>query len=61
MIAIINRSENHGREYGKGAQNYEILINTKHITNFEHKFEDGLSLCLSRAALAVDKWERDNG
>jgi hypothetical protein len=34
---------------------YEIKINDKFITSFKHKREEGLSVCLLRAAEAVEK------
>ena len=53
MIAIINVSEDHGLEYGKGAQRYLVTINNKKIVHFYHTFEEGLAKCLLLASLAV--------
>lgn len=49
-IVITNVS---GRErYGKGTQKYEIKIGTKVLASYEHEFEDGLAVCLQKAAEA---------
>ena len=57
MIAIINISPDHGIEYGKGIQKYRVQINHKYIVEFEHVFEDGLSVCLEKASKAVKEVE----
>lgn len=49
MAVII---QNISVEYGRGLQQYELRINNKHIAYFEHTFEDGLAVCLEKAALA---------
>ena len=56
MIAIINKSKN----YDKGLQTYDLMINSKKITSFTHKFEDGLGICLKKASEAVLKDETHN-
>ncbi len=49
MIAIVNVSET----YKKGIQTYEVRINREVITTFQHDYNDGLAICLQRAADAV--------
>ena len=55
MITIRNVSEGHKLKYGKGKQIYKIEINFKRITTFEHTFEDGLAVCLRKAAEAIER------
>lgn len=52
MIAIVNVSTN---DPPVGWQDYEVRINRKVITTFKHKREDGLKVCLEKAAVAVGK------
>jgi len=52
MIAIINISN---PATSRGLNQYEIRINEKVITHFDHKREDGLSKCLLRASEAVER------
>lgn len=59
MSVIINNvSEEHGVEYGKGEQHYELCINNYVKAKFTHNFEDGLSTCLRKAADAFDRQEQ---
>jgi len=52
MIAIINVS----KEYKKrGKQMYLLKINESKILQFTHNAEDGLAVCLLKAALAYLK------
>ena len=52
MIAIVNVSP---YSYPFGIHKYEVRINQKIITKFEHRREQGLGVCLRLAADAVDK------
>lgn len=56
MIAIVNVSKNVSPI---GWQDYEVRINNRVITTFQHKREYGLAKCLELASKAVDKknWE----
>ena len=54
MIAIVNVSTPPTK---KGANKYEVRINKAVITTFEHKREDGMTMCLKLAADAVDKYK----
>jgi len=56
MIAIINKSKN----YGKGVQTYDLMINKKKITSFTHVFEDGLAECLRKASEAAQREDVQN-
>jgi hypothetical protein len=58
MIAIINVSK--GPLPVFGLQKYEVRINQKVITTFNHRREDGLGACLIAAAKAVEqaKWDQ---
>ena len=51
MIAIVNVS---GPD-GNGEHSYSVRINRDEICRFTHRREDGLELCLFRAAQAVQK------
>jgi len=51
MIAIVNRGPM--RAGPNGWRNYEVKINASVICRFRHKREDGLAVCLEKAALAV--------
>lgn len=57
MIAIVNK----GRD-GKYGRNhiYSVQINEKIICFFKHQREDGLVVCLKKAAKAVDKQMRED-
>ena len=44
-----------GETSDPGVYEYEVKINDKFITSFKHKREEGLSICLSKAAEAVEK------
>ena len=46
-----------GETSDPGVYEYEVKINDKFITSFKHKREEGLSICLSKAAEAVEKKE----
>lgn len=50
MIAIQNISK---RLSATGLQSYEIRINETVIATFRHRREEGLAVCLERAAKAV--------
>lgn len=56
MIAIVNVSENPSPF---GVHDYELRINREVIAKFQHKREDGLTVCLQKAAAAAEraKWE----
>ena len=51
MIAIVNI----GGPDGNGEHSYSVRINRNEICRFTHRREDGLELCLLRAAQAVQK------
>ena len=55
MIAIINVSEDNGLEYGKGMQAYEVRLNYITLATFKHIFEDGMIMCLRKAAEALER------
>ncbi len=51
MIAIINRGQpKRGQEHDRV---YDIIIGERLITCFIHDRQDGLAVCLEKAALAV--------
>ena len=52
MIAIVNVSS---QLDSTGYHDYEVRLNRKVVTTFEHKREEGLAQCLRTAAAAVDK------
>lgn len=56
MIAIVNVSKN-SSEFG--VHEYELRINARVIAKFEHVREEGLAVCLQKAAKAAEraKWE----
>ncbi len=56
MIAIVNVSENPSPF---GVHDYELRINREAVAKFQHKREDGLTVCLQKAAAAAEKakWE----
>ena len=57
-IIITNITEKEtNRKYGAGPQRYLLRINNKVICKFEHIFEEGLSVCLQKAAEAVKTQE----
>jgi hypothetical protein len=43
--------------YGIGTQTYTLQINSRVLTSFEHRFEDGLAICLEKAAIAAKLYE----
>lgn len=51
MIAIVNISQ--GPAFGW--QEYELRINDHIITRFKHRREDGLTVCLLKAAAAAER------
>ena len=52
MIAIVNVSENPSPF---GIHDYELRINREVVAKFQHKREDGLTVCLKKAAAAAEK------
>lgn len=52
MIVIINVSK---EPKLKGVHEYEVRINREVICKFKHKREEGLDVCLTRAAKAVEE------
>jgi hypothetical protein len=56
VIAIVNVSKNPS---AFGVHQYELRINTRVIAKFEHVREEGLTVCLQKAAQAAEcaKWE----
>ena len=52
MIAIVNVSNNAS---AFGVHEYELRINSKVITRFEHTREEGLAVCLQKASVAAEK------
>ena len=53
MIAIVNVGS-HDESDPMGVRTYEVRINSKVLTTFEHKRSDGLAACLQSAAKAVE-------
>lgn len=56
MIAIINRGATspQERENPDGERYYDVRINDRIITQFQHRRGDGLAECLRKAAQAVE-------
>ena len=54
MIAIVNIDGSLPGEY-----RYEVRINRKYITTFEHNRPDGLAVCLKKASEAVKQAESE--
>lgn len=56
MIVIVNISKHRGPW---GEHEYELRINATVIATFRHKREEGLTVCLKKAAAAAEraKWE----
>lgn len=55
-VIILNVTESTGRGvYGVGEQHYLVRINYKVICEFTHNFEDGLAVCLRKAADQVEE------
>jgi hypothetical protein len=50
-ITIFNRGP--ANVTGRGVRDYELVIQKKSICKFKHKREDGLAVCLEKAAKAV--------
>lgn len=63
MIAIINISQEKGIPYlahGKsGKQIYRVQLNNIPLCEFEHLSEDGMSVCVEKAAIALAKVDID--
>ena len=61
MIKIINKGGGDPKDI-MGTRWYEVWINDKFITSFQHKRANGLGACLFEASKAVDreKWESLN-
>ena len=59
MIAIINVSK---KPPISGENEYEVRINSTVMAKFKHKRTDGLTVCIQKAAFAVEKakWEKLN-
>lgn len=55
MIAIVNVSKN---PEPTGEHDYEVRINREVITTFTHMREENLSVCLRKAAEAVEGIEK---
>jgi hypothetical protein len=57
MIAIVNVSIH---DDPVGINDYELRINAKVISKFQHRRADGLAVCLKKAAAAAEKakWEK---
>jgi len=53
MIAIVNVGP-HDSPNPMGERKYEVRINKRVIATFEHERGDGLSVCLQKAARAVE-------
>ena len=53
MIAIVNTGP-HVKSDIMGMHTYEVRINSKVITTFDHKRSDGLVACLQKASKAVE-------
>ena len=53
MIAIVNVGP-HDSPNPMGERTYEVRINQRVITTFKHERGDGLSVCLQKAAKAVE-------
>ena len=58
MIKIINKGGGDPKDI-MGTRWYEVWINDRFITSFQHKRSDGLGVCLNKASEAVDRegWE----
>jgi hypothetical protein len=56
-IVICNRGP--VNETGRGIRNYELVIQGKSICRFKHRREDGLAVCLEKAAKAVRKADEE--
>jgi len=57
-IVIFNRGPLN--KTGRGVRDYEVVVQNKSICKFKHKREDGLAVCLEKAAKAVrDQHEQD--
>ena len=56
MAIIIQNISPHNSPFGQ--HEYEVRINTQVITTFTHKREEGLTVCLRKAAAAAErsKW-----
>lgn len=52
MSIIIN---NVSEVCGEGVQEYELKINQEVKARFQHNFDDGLAVCLRKAAIAFEE------
>ena len=61
MAIIIQNISPHNSPFGQ--HEYEVRINQEVITTFTHKREEGLTVCLRKAAEAVErsKWMDTSG
>ena len=51
MIAVVNISRNYSRV---GKQRYEVRFNEIPLATFSHNTEEGMSVCLEKAAKALE-------
>lgn len=55
MSIIISNVTRGDKLYDNSAEHdYEVRINHKHIVDFSHRRNEGLAVCLRRAADAID-------
>lgn len=59
-VIIQNMSESKGLSYGSGKQFYHLKINYTKKAEFYHNFEDGLAVCLRKAADALEEEEKED-
>jgi hypothetical protein len=59
-VSIINVSRENGIPYSRtGKQIYRVQLNQIHLVEFEHISEEGMSMCLRKAADAIDSVDID--
>lgn len=56
MIIVCNVSEEYSRT---GIQKYEVRINDTKLSSFEHNSEEGMSVCLHKAAESLKNVDID--
>lgn len=56
-VVIVNVTKGDKLYDDTADHDYELRINTKHIVDFTHRRDEGLAVCLRRAADAMDKAE----
>lgn len=56
MIVVCNVSEEYSRT---GIQQYEVRINDIKLSSFEHNSEEGMSVCLHKAAESLKNVDID--